>query len=66
MVIECIKKWACSMVLLINHEGDAHRDCVKDAAYAAIAQVHYFGDANNSPYLCHDVYEDLEHYGQII
>lgn len=54
------------MVLLINHEGDAHRDCVKDAAYASIAQVHYFGDANNSPYLCHDVYEDLEHYGQII
>jgi len=35
---------AAWLALLEHFEGDAQRDRVKDAAYAAISQAHYFGD----------------------
>jgi hypothetical protein len=58
-------------VLLEHYEGDAQRDRVKDAAYAAIAQAHYLGDRKHFSFesyvtMHQDAYEDLEQYGQFI
>jgi hypothetical protein len=46
-------------------------DWVKDAAYAAIAQAHYFGGCKKFSFemyvtIHQDAYEDLEQYGQMI
>jgi hypothetical protein len=63
--------WAAWLVLLEHYEGDAQRDRVKDAAYAAIAQAHYLGDRKHFSFesyvtMHQDAYEDLEQYGQFI
>jgi len=57
---------------LVNHfEGDAQRDRVKDAAYAAIAAARYYGDKKKFTFetyvtIHQDAYADLEQYGEII
>ncbi len=62
---------AAWLALLDHYEGDAQRDRVKDAAYAAIAQARYFGDRKRFSFetyvtIHQDAYEDLEQYGQVI
>ncbi len=54
-----------------HFEGDAHKDRVKDAAYAAISQARYFGDRKRFSFetyvtIHQDAYEDLEQYGQFV
>ncbi len=57
---------------LVNHfEGDAQRDRVKDAAYAAIAAARYYGDKKKFTFetyvtIHQEAYADLEQYGEII
>ena len=57
---------------LVNHfEGDAQRDCVKDAAYASIAAARYYGEKKKFTFetyvsIHQDAYADLEQYGEII
>ncbi len=59
-------------VSLVNHfEGDAQQDRVKDAAYAAIAVAHYYGEKKKFSFetyvtIYQDAYSDLEQYGEII
>ncbi len=56
---------------LVGHfEGDAQRDRVKDAAYAAIAAAHYYGDKKKFTFetyvtIHQDAYSDLEQYGEV-
>jgi hypothetical protein len=62
---------AAWLALLEHYEGDAQRDRVKDAAYAAIAQAYYLGDRKHFSFesyvtIHQDAYEDLEQYGQVI
>jgi hypothetical protein len=62
---------AAWIALLDHYEGDAQRDRVKDAAYAAISQARYFGDRKKFSFetyvtIHQDAYEDLEQYGQLV
>jgi hypothetical protein len=62
---------AAWMALLDHYEGDAQRDRVKDAAYAAITQARYHGDRKRFSFetyitIHQDAYEDLEQYGQVV
>jgi len=62
---------AAWLVLLEHYEGDAQRDRVKDAAYAAISQACYHEDKKRFSFESYitthrDAYEDLEQYGQVV
>lgn len=59
------------LALVAHFEGDAQRDRVKDAAYAAIAAARYYGDKKKFTFetyvsIHQDAYADLEQYGEII
>jgi hypothetical protein len=54
-----------------HYEGDDQKDRVKDAAYEAIAQAHYFGNWKRFSFetyvtIHQEAYEDIEQYGEII
>jgi hypothetical protein len=57
---------------LVEHfEGEAQRDRVKDAAYAAIAAAKYHGEKKRFTFetyvtIHQDAYADLEQYGEVI
>jgi len=62
---------AAWLALITHYKGDAQKDRVKDAAYAAIAQAKYFRDRKKLSFetyvtIHQEAYEDLEQYGQQI
>jgi hypothetical protein len=59
-------------LVLVNHfEGDARRNRIKDAAYAAIAAACYYDDKKRFTFetyvtIHQDAYAGLEQYGEVI